>query len=131
MFLLLQQGSKLGPAIFSKKAFFWRTAEGILQWTAHSFAQLKFFLTKIGTLTDRHQPLDQTYFACLKAKYRMWLTEIWHKNKVPSPSLECGAKEFLELIMGASPSIISSSWRRTKIPRFQSFVVIKKFFLKL
>jgi hypothetical protein len=23
--------------------------------------------------------------------------------------------------MGASPSIISSSWRRTKIPRFQSF----------
>ena len=51
---------------------------------------------------------------CLKAKYRTWLTEFRHKNQVPSLSVECGAKKFLELIMGASPSIISSSWCRTK-----------------
>ena len=73
--------------------------------------------------TARHQPADQTLFAALKAKYRTWLMEYRHVNQVPSPSLEIGVKRFLELIMGVSQKILSSSWRRTGIPRFQSFEV--------
>jgi len=73
--------------------------------------------------TARHQPADQTLFAALKANYRTWLMKFRHENQVPSPTLEEGSKKFLELVMGVSPNIISSSWKRTGIPRFASFEV--------
>ena len=66
---------------------------------------------------------SKTDVEALKAKYRTWLMKYRHINQVPSPSLEIGVKQFLALIMGVSQNILSSSWRRTGIPRFQSFEV--------